>query len=224
MLDWSVIHDSTTAGTDWGKVSWNAKVTGNGFLRVMVESSENSVDWSAPVEVQNGIDFNVPVGRYLRVSVAFGRAGNGSSPILYDLTVAVGNEAPDCSKAAPTVSSLWPPKHQFVAVGITGVTDPEGDAVSVRITGVKQDEPVDDKGDGKHVPDATGVGTATAELRAERSGTVMNKGNGRVYHVGFTATDPNGGSCNGTVVVGVPHDKKDTPIDDGPNYDSTRSP
>jgi hypothetical protein len=41
-------------------------------------------------------------------------------------------------------------------------------------------------------------------LRAERSG----KGNGRVYQVDFTADDGQGGSCTGSVNVGVPHSMK----------------
>ena len=46
-------------------------------------------------------------------------------------------------------------------------------------------------------------------LRAERAGT----GNGRVYAVHFTASNGQGGSCNGTVKVAVPHRKKDTAVE-----------
>ena len=46
-------------------------------------------------------------------------------------------------------------------------------------------------------------------------------GNGRVYHVGFTADDRWGGTCSGKVLVGVPHDVKDSPVDDGALYYST---
>lgn len=53
-------------------------------------------------------------------------------------------------------------------------------------------------------------------LRAERAGT----GNGRVYVVHFTATDDQGGSCSGTVKVGVPHSKKDTAIEGPQLYNS----
>lgn len=42
-----------------------------------------------------------------------------------------------------------------------------------------------------------------------------------MYHISFTANDDVGGACGGDVQVGVPHDKKDTPIDDGALYDST---
>jgi hypothetical protein len=45
--------------------------------------------------------------------------------------------------------------------------------------------------------------------------------NGRVYHVGFTADDRWGGTCSGELLVGVPHDVKDSPVDAGAPYDST---
>jgi hypothetical protein len=55
-------------------------------------------------------------------------------------------------------------------------------------------------------------------VRAERSGL----GNGRVYKIAFTASDGKGGTCAGSVTVGVPHDVKDLPVDDGQAYDSTK--
>ena len=74
-------------------------------------------------------------------------------------------------------------------------------------------------GSGNTSPDGQGVGSNMAQVRAEREGG----GNGRVYHIGFTANDGKGGTCSGTVKVGVPHDqgKGSTPIDDGPLYNST---
>ena len=53
-------------------------------------------------------------------------------------------------------------------------------------------------------------------LRAERAGT----GNGRVYQVHFTATDDQGGSCSGSVKVGVPHSKKDPALEGAQLYNS----
>jgi hypothetical protein len=70
-------------------------------------------------------------------------------------------------------------------------------------------------------PDGRGIGTDIVEIRAERAGTKKVPGNGRVYHIGFSAADGHGGSCSGEVRVGVPHDKKDTPVDNGALYDST---
>jgi PKD repeat protein len=140
-----------------------------------------------------------------------------------DATLAVvvpANQPPDCTQGEPSKDRIWPPNHKFVPVTILGVTDPDSDPVSIRIDSIFQDEPVDGRGDGHTSPDGTGVGSATAEVRAERSG----RENGRVYHIGFTAEDGQGGNCTGEVMVGVPHDdrgKKSVAVDDGPNYDST---
>ncbi len=124
---------------------------------------------------------------------------------------------PTCDDAYTDPDILWPPNHRLVSVGILGVVDACGDATTIRIDSIFQDEPLDSEGDGNTEPDGFGVGTSTAEVRAERAGTR----NGRVYHIGFTATDFRDQTCTGTVKVGVPHDRHDTPIDEGPIYDST---
>lgn len=58
----------------------------------------------------------------------------------------------------------------------------------------------------------------------ERDGRNKVRGNGRVYHITFTASDSLSASCTGEVTVGVPHDRGQhaTPIDDGALYDSTK--
>jgi len=100
-----------------------------------------------------------------------------------------------------------------------GVTDPDGDSVAITITGVTQDEALNGVGQGHACPDATGVGTASASLRAEREG----RGDGRVYHISFAADDGRGGRCTGTVTVCVPHDRGQGQRcgDQGPLFDST---
>jgi hypothetical protein len=134
------------------------------------------------------------------------------------LQVTVLNRAPSCVAAAPTVATLWPPNHGPAPVGITGITDAEGDTVTTTVTSIRQDEAVDETGSGNTGPDAWGVGTSTAQLLTERSG----RGDGRVYHVAFTADDGHGGSCSGVVTVGVPHDQRGSaPVDQGALYDST---
>src|SRR6266536_4773993 len=129
------------------------------------------------------------------------------------------NRPPDCSAAQPSVSQLWPPNHSLHAVSVLGVTDPDGDPVTITITGITQDEPTHGPGSGDASPDGFGVGTSQAQLRAERSGS----GNGRVYVIQFTASDGRGDTCSGSVSVGTPHDqgKESVPIDDGQLYDST---
>ena len=92
----------------------------------------------------------------------------------------------------------------------------------ITITGILQDEPTNTLGDGSTWVDGGGVGTPRAWVRAERSGTPRLPGNGRVYEIFFTASDGRGGTCSGSVKVGVPHDQDHRPaIDDGMRYDST---
>ena len=130
----------------------------------------------------------------------------------------LSNQPPDCGNAVASPSELWPPNHKMKAIGVTGVTDPDEDTVTVEINSIFQDEPVKGGGSGNTGPDGSGVGSDTAEVRAERSG----KSDGRVYEINFTASDGNGGTCSATVEVGVPHDQRGDPaINSGATYDST---
>lgn len=104
------------------------------------------------------------------------------------------NRPPVCTAAAASPSTLWPPNGKLVPVTVVGVTDPDGDPVTVSVTSVSQNEPETDS-----VVTATG-----ASLRATRLGS----GTGRVYTLAFSASDGKGGSCSGTVAVTVPHDQK----------------
>jgi hypothetical protein len=112
---------------------------------------------------------------------------------------------PDCSRAIASPATLWPPNGRLVPISILGVTDPEGGPLTLAVTGVTQDEPTGG------APDASGMGSATAFVRAERAGG----GDGRVYHVQFTATDAAGLSCTGSVSVCVPHDAAHRTCGDG---------
>jgi len=219
---WSVVHDSSILNAKWGFVSWTSGEPGDSSITVTAASSSDGITFSAPEVVTDSVDLTVPDGQYLKVDVSFVRASTGESPILFDLTI-LANQPPDCSDAVPSVDILWPPNHKFNPVSIVGVTDPDGDPITITIDSIFQDEPVDTLGDGSFVPDGQGVGTDTAEVRAERTGNVEIPGNGRVYHIGFTVEDGLGGTCSGEVLVGVPHDQglQDVPVDDGALYDST---
>jgi hypothetical protein len=128
------------------------------------------------------------------------------------------NDPPVCTRARPTVRRLWPPDHRLIAVGITGVADPnKKDRVTLTITGVTQDEPVTRLDDGDTGPDAA-IQRSGVLLRAERS----SKGNGRVYQVIFTADDGRGGTCSGAVEVTVPRTKNASAVDDGQTYNSLK--
>jgi PKD repeat protein len=128
------------------------------------------------------------------------------------------NHAPACGAAQASVTTLWPPNHKLKPIQVVGVTDADGDPVTVRALKVEQDEPVGcGSGSGHHGPDAT---LSPLKVRAERQGG----GNGRLYFITFEAADEHGASCQGTVTVCVPHDQHGpTCVDDGVRYDSTQA-
>lgn len=143
---------------------------------------------------------------------------------LLTLERIVPNRLPDCSEAYASPGCLWPPNHKFVDISIMGVIDPDDDPVTISILEIFSDEPTaSDKGSGgaKHSPDAAGIGTDTASVRAERSGN----GDGRVYIIVFEASDDQGGQCIGKVAVNVPHDQSDETCpaiwSGPPRYDAT---
>ena len=220
---WTVVHDSLLFDAPWSNVSWTSSEPVGSSITVTVASSNNAGGpFSAPEAVANGVDLtSTPAGQFLKVVVTFDRAdGFDPSPVLFDLTL-LHNRPPDCSAASSSIDHLWPPNHKFVDVGVLGVTDPDGDAVTITVDSIFQDELTDTVGDGSFAPDGMGVGTDTASVRAERSGDPNEPGNGRVYYIGFTADDGIGGTCDGVVEVGVPHEVKGTPIGEGPLFDST---
>ena len=102
---------------------------------------------------------------------------------------------PDVAGAAPSIAEIWPPNNKMVDITIEGVTDPDGDEVTITITDIVDNE-------GSDPDDVGGVGTATAQVRAQRDG----KGTGRIYTVSFVASDGQAQS-EGSVSVTVPHDQ-----------------
>jgi hypothetical protein len=125
------------------------------------------------------------------------------------------NSPPDCTPVRPSPNSLWPANHKFQTVALSGATDPDGDTVTLTVTGVTQDEPVNGLGDGDTAPDARLVAghSEQVDLRAERSGN----GDGRVYRITFGGSDGRGGTCAATrnVVVVRDQGRGSTAIDSG---------
>ncbi|HEX6131263.1 MAG TPA: multicopper oxidase domain-containing protein, partial [Actinomycetota bacterium] len=134
----------------------------------------------------------------ITVTVLDDDGGSGSDSVEIDV-----NTPPDCTPVQPSPATLWSPNGKLVPVTLAGATDADGDVVTLTVTGVTQDEPVNGKGDGNTAPDAALVPAHSerVELRAERSG----KGDGRVYTIGFGGDDGRGGTCTATKTVSVPH-------------------
>jgi hypothetical protein len=154
---------------------------------------------------RNGLDGN---------RLAFGASFTDGSQGVF---VVAANGAPDCGLARPSTARILLPLGQFVPIRILGVADPEGDPVSTTIDSIYQDETVKGGGLGLFCPDAAGLGTDKAWIRAQRD----PKGNGRVYHIRFTTSDDQGGACQGEVTVCVPIGPKKACGDQGPRFDST---
>jgi probable HAF family extracellular repeat protein len=142
-----------------------------------------------------------------------GAAGINNSGIVVGLSLAENTfhatlwqlpRPPACGMARPDVPMLWPPNHKLVQIQIVGISDPDNHPLSIAVTGVTQDEPVNGLGDGNTSPDAVPQETGMILLRAERAGG----GNGRVYRVHFRADDGLGGVCTGSVSVIVPKNMK----------------
>jgi uncharacterized membrane protein YgcG len=117
---------------------------------------------------------------------------------------APANSAPVCDKVWVRPSVLWPPNNKMVSVEVGGITDPDGDSISLTYGAVTQNEPVKGLEAADVGPDAEfPAQSGKWYLRAQRSGS----GSGREYVIPFTADDGHGLSCAGSVTVTVPHDK-----------------
>ena len=221
---WTVIFDSEGDATPWGTVSWNSNEPAGTSVTVKVRSSNDQTTWSTWETATNGVSLSAtPDGRYLEIETTLQILSGDVSPILYDLTVEVGNQPPNVTDAYPSTDCLWPPNHKFVDITIEGVTDPDGDPIAITVTGITSDEPtasIDGAGGDDKAPDASGVGTDTTSLRAERSGDE----DGRVYEITFLASDGIA-ETEGSVFVKVPHDQSSdcVSIDSGQNYDATEA-
>lgn len=178
-----------------------------GPLVTLTGGTTASPTFTAPAVGAGGMMFT------FRLVASDGQASSAADTV--NILVQDTNDPPVCTLAQASPNLLWPPNHTMVPVTIAGITDPNDQAITITFTAVTQDEPVNGLGDGDTSPDAAVSGNQIL-LRAERAGT----GNGRVYQVHFTATDDQGGSCSGSVKVGVPHSKKDTAGDNGQLFNS----
>lgn len=145
-------------------------------------------------------------GTYTVTVTATDGALSGSATFTWVVTP-TANTPPICS-AAYTIADLWPPNHRKVYITPLGIVDPEGQPVTVIFTSILQDEPTNSPGQGNTLQDGGIEANGTkAWVRSERTGS----GDGRVYLLGFTATDAAGANCTGTIRVDVPHDQSGAP-------------
>jgi hypothetical protein len=182
--------------------------------RVRAYSYEGTAEFLIPELSDTNLSFNQPQNIAVDANRRLFVADKLNHRIVV-LQLNALNQPPDCSEAYADPAVLWPPKHQLRSISIKNVVDPDGDVLSLGITGIVQDEPVNGLGDGDTSPDG---GFSPLQLRAERSG----QGNGRVYRVNFTASDPSGLSCSAQVSVCVPKNQSSQCVGDPVEFDSTQ--
>lgn len=180
--------------------------TGNTLTFIVADSSDSVLDTTTYISALGG---SLPPP----IEICGDEIDNDGDGLV-DEDCPVTNLPPDCSSASP--QTMWPPNHQMRTINVQGVTDPDGDPLTYVINSIFQDEPTKSKDKGDKYPDAK-INGASVDLRSERFGN----NNGRVYEIGFTANDGQGGSCTGTFTVQVPHDQRGTSaINSGTIYNS----
>jgi hypothetical protein len=167
--------------------------------------------------VQLGVDPGpFPVGEHEVVVWGVPAAEGGEALELCASTLIVRDTTPPT--VTPKTVELWPPNHKMHAIAPLDCVDVEDACdgeVRVDFLWASSDEPEDAKGDGKTAPDIADLGCDGVSLRAERQGG----GDGRVYTLGWRATDDAGNTTEGTCQVVVPHDQgKAEMIDSGAAY------
>ncbi|PXF60543.1 MAG: hypothetical protein C4B59_09155 [Candidatus Methanogaster sp.] len=204
--------DDYLSGIDPEKVTWSASFACDG--------------WTVDIDPLNVVAVTAPEGATEPCTITFtattsccNREASDSDNAIF-----IPNQLPNVTGAYPSMDCLWPPNHKFVDLTIEGVTDPDGDDVTITVTKITSDEPtasIEGAGGAKYAPDADPgcIGTAIARVRSERSGNE----DGRVYEITFLASDGIGEPVEGTVQVKVPHDQSGdcVSIDSGQNYDAT---
>ena len=127
---------------------------------------------------------------------------SGNSSTCTQTITVVDNQPPVVSGETASTYVLSPPNHTMRDVTIS-YTATDNCAVTSVIT-VTSNEPINGVGDGDTDPDWVVTDNHNVKLRAERAAG----GNGRIYTVTITATDPSGNTAIKTIEVHVPHDIK----------------
>ena len=197
--------------------SWSWKFTYNG-TSISKSGSSATISYTAD-KLVSGATYAVSL------TVKDNR-GSSSAAATSSMPVQAGckvNTPPVCTAAVasiPRISSTF--DHTLRNIYVTGVTDADGDAVTISVTKVTQDEGTklsDTNLAGTWAcPDAVNKGSY-AQVAAEWL-KATSGGNGRVYAISYTASDGKGGSCSGTVKVCV---RSGTTAcgDDGQKYTAT---
>jgi len=91
---WTVVHDSRLPGAAWGRLDWTGVEPEGTRITVRVRTSADRRHWSGWETAVSGERLQAtPAGKYLEVDVTLQSAAEGSTPVLYDLSVAPTEDA-----------------------------------------------------------------------------------------------------------------------------------
>jgi len=121
---WTADFDSEEADMPWGMVSWNGDEPEETAITVEVRSSNDGATWSGWETAENGIPLNsTPDGRYLQVKTTMQISSGDVSPVLYNLSVEVGNLPPVADAGPDQVVEQDSHAGASVTLDGTGSTD-----------------------------------------------------------------------------------------------------
>lgn len=104
------------------------------------------------------------------------------------------NRPPLCTSAQAAISYGQKKEHKTATITVAGVTDPDGDSVSIKITAVSGSASSKETHKKQVLP--TGIGSSAIQVSA--SG---DDDDGGAYTLTFTASDGKGGDCSGQVIA-----------------------
>ena len=111
------------------------------------------------------------------------------------------NQAPVCTAAKAAITYDKKGEHQIAKITVTGVTDPDGDVVSLKITAISV--VAQSEGGYKKPTQLTGMGTSEVLVG------VGEDEHATTYTLSFVAADNKGGDCHAEVVVQLGRTDKD---------------
>ena len=118
-------------------------------LTGLTDQSDDSYVNDATVTGQLKTRAGVNQGSAVTLSYIAASDGNYAGTVDIPQDYINVNTPPDTTGAYADPGCLWPPNHKFVAISILGVTDADGDDVTITVTGVTSDEPTaTDEGSG----------------------------------------------------------------------------
>ena len=115
---WTVVQDSTEAGTSWGSISWNDEPEGDvpdgasldGNVEVRVADSQAGLGGQPYVQVDKCEALDELQGRYLQARITMRPNAAGESPVLSDVTIrnAAARDLEGCASERPACDVSFP--------------------------------------------------------------------------------------------------------------------